>query len=324
MLALWLASAVLVEGDAACPSPAAVQQRLAPLLPEVAGPHPDRARVDLSAAGAVTVTLYGPDGTLIGTRTLPAEGSCDERARAAAVILGTWESDVHPVFERPARPTSASAGGPRAAQPAPSGSLSAPARSAAAPAAVRTTPASATKVSAPWELGAGLLGGLTGGALAPGAQVVAGLFPVRAWRVRLALLGDGERSLSVGSGRGRWSRWSAAVGPQVHVGGALWSVDAHASALVGWFSVQGEGFPVAYRGSGVDVGALAGVRLVGPGGKALRAWLSLEAARWLGRREVTELVAGEHVDVPRWSAFLSAGVSFFFRPSAPSAPGPQL
>ncbi|MDF3069531.1 MAG: hypothetical protein K0R38_5132 [Polyangiaceae bacterium] len=44
------------------------------------------------------VELRSADATSIGERLLPVEGSCDELAQAAAVVLSAWLSDVHPDF----------------------------------------------------------------------------------------------------------------------------------------------------------------------------------------------------------------------------------
>ena len=44
------------------------------------------------------VVLKAADASVIGERTLPLEGSCDELAQAAAVVLSAWLTDVHPDF----------------------------------------------------------------------------------------------------------------------------------------------------------------------------------------------------------------------------------
>lgn len=162
-----------------------------------------------------------------------------------------------------------------------------------------------------WDAGAGVLGGLAGGTLAPGGQVVAGVFPLGRWGARLALLGEGDRSVDVGSGRGRWSRWVAAVGPQVRLARGDWALDAHVSGQVGRFSVRGEGYPVTYGGTGVDAGVQAGLRLVGPRVGWVRPWLAFDAGRWMGRRTVNELIQGRAEEIPPWVAFMSGGASLF-------------
>ena len=122
-------AAITVNGDATCPLPSDVAVRLSSLLPgasatdagapsESAGDGGDVARID-TAEDALEIVLRRSDGTLIGRRRLLAEGTCDERARAVAIVLATWESDVHPAFRgpvpqpppTPARPVAPAAAG---------------------------------------------------------------------------------------------------------------------------------------------------------------------------------------------------------------------
>jgi len=103
----WLAlsgSAVTVEGDSRCPTAPEIAARVAELLPPVttAASLPDRARVD-DQGDALRISVQRPDGSLIGERTLARSFPCPDLAAAAAVIIATWESDVHPNFGKPCR-----------------------------------------------------------------------------------------------------------------------------------------------------------------------------------------------------------------------------
>src|SRR5262249_18315952 len=153
------------------------------------------------------VTLARPDGTTIGERALDRGYPCADLASAAAVVIATWESDVHPEFRLP--PPLAPPPAPRAPSPP-------------APPVVSASPAPAP-AGARWDVGAGITGSLapSSGGTAPalGALVVASWTPA-AHRVgaRLAVAGTMERELPLGSARVRWQRTNLALGPQLRLG----------------------------------------------------------------------------------------------------------
>jgi hypothetical protein len=87
-----------IASDTACPAPDAIGRGLAEILGLSATEHlKEAARLAHGDAGLV-VTLRDPDGRVLGERALPLEGTCDELARAATVVLATWLSDAHPEF----------------------------------------------------------------------------------------------------------------------------------------------------------------------------------------------------------------------------------
>jgi hypothetical protein len=102
LLALWTAGAeMVVRSDTACPSAAAVAAEIAPLLPAGAhvtvssaagggAPVADRAEV-VSEHGRRYVRLRDSEGRVVRERALRARLDCDAAARAAAVLLATWE-----------------------------------------------------------------------------------------------------------------------------------------------------------------------------------------------------------------------------------------
>jgi len=170
----------------------------------------------------------------------------------------------------------------------------------------------ASAATATWDLGAGVLGVLAASQMTASVRVVATATPLAHWGGRLALEGAGERSVAAGSGEGRWSRWSASLGPQYRVtlaSGGLQG-EGHLSAQGALFQVQGQGYPVSYEVRGFDVGGAAGVRLLASG-RRWRPWLALDGTRWLGRRTVRELVTGQERQIPSWMASAAVGFSFF-------------
>src|SRR5262245_50069217 len=62
----------------------------------------DVAKVE-HASDKLHVELRDPEGVVIAERTLDGGASCAELARMVAIVIASWESDVHPEFVR--RPT---------------------------------------------------------------------------------------------------------------------------------------------------------------------------------------------------------------------------
>jgi hypothetical protein len=291
------ARSVTVDGAATCPTAAEVAVRLSSLLaPANSG---DKARID-TVDDAVEIVLRRADGTLIGRRRLQAQGPCDERARIAAIVLATWESDIHPAFEREAAPP--------LAPPEPPAPLPAPATDV-----VKAMPTVAvTRAPAKWELGVGAATSVAGGTFVAGARVTGAFVRASGIGAQMVIAGEGDRSTAAGSGQAVWSRVTAGAGPvyRRHLG--PWAVDGNLAVVAAMFRVHGQQYPVGYQGSGWDGGVAAGVRLIAPG-KAWRPWLAIDATRWLDRRDVREAVSGQAREIPPWAASTSLGVSFFGR-----------
>ena len=122
MSTLLVTAPVEVRGGGRCPSSTEVAQHLAELLPAAAANRPpDLVHLDAAEPdrGGVTLTLRRADGTLLARKSLArsrtestAESrdgglrgspdgapTCADLAAAAALIVATWESDVHPEFK---------------------------------------------------------------------------------------------------------------------------------------------------------------------------------------------------------------------------------
>jgi hypothetical protein len=294
-LLVSLGPVVTVEGDAVCPTAADVAARLATLLPARATDvAPDVARLELRE-GALLVTLTGADGTSIGERALDSGFPCGDLASAAAVVIATWESDVHPEFRLAAPP----AVPPPPPPPAP------PVVTAAPP---PSPPASTL------DVGAGLLGSLAPGAggVAPAVgAIVAGSWTPGGRRlgVRLALAGTIDRELPLGTGHVRWQRTDVALGPQLRLAstGAPWAVDLHAEAMAGWLIASGNGFATDLQDGTLDPGLGAGARLnLGRG--MFVPWLEASLAAWL--RQQAAYAGASVVGLPRFEATLALGLSY--------------
>src|SRR5689334_16461182 len=84
---------VTVVGTTTCPTPEAVQEELTHLLAPAAAM--DRAELNMRKAGP-TLELLGPSGEPLASRVLEQRGGCQDLAKAAAVILATWEMELRP------------------------------------------------------------------------------------------------------------------------------------------------------------------------------------------------------------------------------------
>lgn len=294
-----------IEGGATCPTASEVALRFSALMapawapaadaPSVPAPDDgDRARIEI-IDDMVEIVLRRADGTLIGRRRLPAQGSCDERARVASIVLATWHSDVHPAF---VREVAAEVVPP----PAPS-----PTTDVVKP--LPPVPPSA-RGQATWDLGFGISSSVAGGAFVPGARLRGSFLRANGIGAHLTAAGEGDRSTTAGSGQAVWSRFTAGAGATYRRHLGAWAIDTDLTLLAALFRVHGEQYPVSYQDHGVDGGVSAGVRLIAPG-RTWRAWLAIDVTRWLNPREVREAVSGQVREIPSWAGSTSLGFSFF-------------
>src|SRR5262249_43132562 len=134
------------------------------------------------------------------------------------------------------------------------------------------------------DAGAGLSGSIAPGSgsvgAAAGGLIVAGVTG-RRLGARLALAAGTERELPLGTGRVRWRRLVAGLGPAVRLEPvAPVMVDLHLEALVAAVSAAGQGFTNDLGASSADPGVGAGARVLFGRG-AVVPWLDLSGAGWL-------------------------------------------
>ena len=294
---LWLAlqPVVVIESEAICPTATDVAERVTSLLPvREKKDAPDLARIS-DRGDAWIVTLALPDRTPIAERVLDRAFPCADLASAAAVIIATWESDVHPEF-----------------RPAP---LPAPPPRQAPVVAVASRPAATAPAPSALDVGAGLTGSLaptsSGAGPALGALVVANWLPAsRRVGARLALAAGAVRELPLGSGRVQWRRLAAALGPTLRLPSATtsWALDLHAEALVAGLLTTGAGFTKDISDASLDAGLGGGTRLFWRG-RTVEPWVELDAGGWLRQQTAFATPGTLSVDVPRLELTLALGLS---------------
>jgi hypothetical protein len=288
---------VRVMGTATCPTPAAIERRLAelPARRAASGESPRTVWVDRDATGAVVLRLGGGGGQ--EERRLPGDLPCDELAAAAAVTVATWllgSSAEGPVSAPPSQPPVL-----RAQPPAPTRAVDSPA-------------------VARGDLGVGASASFAP-AWAPGATArgsIASAGNVR-WGVTAFAGWEAPRRMALGEGRVRWWRASGGLGLQRVVGGQGGvGVQLHLEAAVAWIALAGEGFEENHHAGGLSPGATAGVRLVLAGeGRHLAPWIDLTLAAWpLGQRAMA-MPSGAQEIVPRLALALTVGVAWLAWPA---------
>jgi hypothetical protein len=292
-----------VESDSDCPSAANVEAAVAVLAPPEDGVG---LRASVSMAGdSLHIELWRADGSRAGDRMVPAEGgSCDDRARVAAVVIATYERELR----GPDLPVAAPAAAISGALPA----IAAPPANATA--VSRTISATAT-VTADRELSVALEeqmtlagGGSTAAALAVTAASDLG---ARGGRLRPGLVMVGsipsDRTVDLGQGQGHFRRWSAAAGPRLGValGGGV-RVEPRLLLEASRIDVHGEGYPMSLSSGGTEMACTGGVRL-----RLLRAhvapFVAADVRRALTQSAVTVPDLGLSRSLPTWELQLSVG-----------------
>ncbi len=267
-----VAGPVVVEGSSGCPTPQQVADALAPLLPDgrtVA--RPDRARL-APADGALEVELVDAAGARLGLRRVMANASCADLAGAAAVIVATWEAELHPGLTAPL-----------------------------------SLPASAPPRPLAWEVAAGLTGFYDGVAPAAGASVEASLGrPGLAARV--AVSGELPREAPLGPGRVAWTRPALSLGARWRFARGRLRIDLYAEAIAALLVVGGRGFDTPHQDYDFDPGLGGGARLALRFGR-VAPWVGVGVRGWLRRQTAVTPEPTGSLDLPRIEGSLSLGVA---------------
>ncbi len=298
MIAVALAVALAlrgidVVGDATCPAPAEVAAQVAALGPAPDGDAPTAKVIVARTERTLRLELVGPNSNDLATRELPAEGSCEDLATAAAIVVASWRANLDPDLAPSVR-LPANAPSPAIATP---------------PAVIRAAPA--PRASTPFAIGLGLVASETGGALAPGAVLVGalGLGP-RGLALDASVSGTTSRTADVGalSGAASWTRATLALGPALQFGDARVRGDVHLQALGALLHVRGVGVPNATSDTTVELGVGAGAR-VDLVGTTSTVWVGFDAREWPGDQRLTVANTKDASQLPRLELVGSVGIS---------------
>ncbi|HEY5281182.1 MAG TPA: hypothetical protein VIM14_00190 [Polyangia bacterium] len=230
LLGVLIAVHPVIASHLGCPSSRDIESQLSVLLPDTAQP----GTVVVSAATDGLLVDLRPDNlAFAATRTLTVGSDCEERARAAAVVISTW----WPVTGATPRPPEATA-------------------------TVSAEPAATDTRARSFALGAGSFASLVSDGAAVGGRLEADWLPrwARGFGLRMSSAYTGSHTSPVGQGQAQWSRATAEIGPTYSLGHARF--DAGAVASLFW--IRGTGFEVSQRSQGSAVGATLGARMAWP------------------------------------------------------------
>jgi hypothetical protein len=284
---------IVVEGS--CPSAAAVEAQLQPLLPSDSE-RDERLRA-LSAHiepldELLRVEVRSESGGLLTVRDLERAAPCPALAAAAAVVIASAVASL-----------------PRAAPEPPPAPLPPP----------PPPPPRPPRLS--WEVGAAAVLAMTSQALTGGGSLEVQLSPPRLFgqrpsrfgvRVGATAMGLRRQLLPVDAnapdGAVDWMRVQVLVAPRYR----LWLdrplVEVYAGMLGAAVLTTGSGFLRSYRGQGFDLGIAGGLR-VGRGWERLSLWGELGFAGWLIPQELVLAGSPPSARLPAWDILLSVGSS---------------
>ncbi len=268
-------------------------------------------------ASSLYVELRGEGSVIIGQRELPDEGSCDELAQAAAVVLGAWLTDVHPDFAgalpEPAAPPPPPPPPPPPEEPAPASEPAAEPPPSVPPAPIRRE-AEVPRPRAPGrpralQLGAAAALDFTANELAPGAGLNLDYgFSERGFGLAAFGIVTKKRTESLGPGVVSWRRWPVGAGPRYRIRAAYLQLDISAGPVAGWLYLEGKGFDDNAQDAGLSWGGFGSVRLAFP--KDLSPVLTLNAQIYPGKSTayVTGVSPEQEWPLPTLSLSLLAGI----------------
>jgi hypothetical protein len=244
----------LVAGET-CPAPVDVEARVRAILHLAVEQQLSEGFVVERHESGLYVELRSADSTLIGQRTLPAEGSCDELAQAAAVVLSAWLNDAHPDFAGALPPAAPPDPEPEPTPPPEPVVEPKPAPPPAPPPAPRATP------SRRLQVGVGFGAELSGESFAPSALVTLGFVPVAGgFGVSGVLAASSSRQLPLGPGQVAWRRWPFGVGPSFRALTPNVGFELNAGPALAWLHLDGSNFVRSSAQDGFEPGGFAQLR----------------------------------------------------------------
>jgi hypothetical protein len=293
VLLLWVAASpvqvVQPVGDG-CPAGEEVELALASMLTGAPTASRDVARLQ-RAGDALHVELVDPQGGVIAERTVAGGGSCAELAQITAIVIASWESDVHPEFVRePAEIVQVR----RAPPPDP-------------PPAIAPPPPAAT-----YDVAGGVSFGQAD-TVAAGASLGAAWFPrgvgLGLWTL---VAGDMPRTVAVGPHEARWRRWTANLEAAHRWTRGRFAIDPHGGLTLGWVTTEGVDYTQNRSDSAFSLGGTAGIRLSQWFARRAALWVDVRGFYFLRQESVYGTGAGTTVSeaaLPSWGAVASVGLA---------------
>jgi hypothetical protein len=232
---LLSASQVAISGDTDCPTPADIRRYLVPLLPDTRdAAAPDRVVLEMGSENELQVILTSVEGVVLKKRAIPRSSTCDHLAETVAVLIASWETELHPGWSPIIEPPSERPNAP---------------------------PSNTNNGLAAWTtIGTSLSD--AAGSIAPAVSLGFALGPRRGrWTARLSAIGVAAHKATLGPGEISWKRLSAAAGIGTTVGSGPIDLDIEVAGVGGAIVVTGHGFSSNQTVVRPDVGLSLGARL---------------------------------------------------------------
>lgn len=281
LLGLGLLASLRVTAEGACPTAAAVEAQLQPLLPQLQDVPPARAHLE-PLDELLRVEVRSENGALLTVHDLQRAAPCADLAAAAAVVI-----------------SSALLSAQRVPAPLQIALPVAPPRPLPPP---RPPPPQV-------DAGIAVLVAAAGAGLAAGGSLLLHAAPSgRALGVRIGLSGTGLRREPLGAAGALWTRAQLELGPRYRLRPGRVLVDVHAHAAAALVYAAGQDFTVNYQNFGWDAGLGAGVRVGVRLGWVLP-WVGVAVTGYLRPQALLAVGAQESGSLPRFDALLSLGLS---------------
>jgi hypothetical protein len=276
--ALLLAALPVRVESAACPSGVEIEASLTSMLSTASGvAGHDVAKVE-RLDGKLRVELSDDKSVIIAERVLDGHGSCAELAQLAAIVIASWESDVHPEFVRP-----------HAEPPAPPPPTFAP--NGAYEVSLGATLSQAGKPAAGGSLGTAWFPRGTGFGLS------------------LLVAGGMSRTLDLGVGQARWRHWTGNPEIAWRYWRAGLAVDGHGGLALGWLETSGADFSENRSSTTFSLAVTAGIRSAWWFSRHIAAWIDLRGLYFTRGEVVYSTPAGGEAEVPRLEGIVSLGLA---------------
>jgi hypothetical protein len=291
---LLAATPVQVEAEN-CPSGRDIEPALASMLPPMPeGRLPDVARV-VHQGDRLQIELINADAAVIAERWFDQTGTCADRAALVAVVIASWESDVHPEFARPH------------AEPIPAAAVAAP--------AANQDDRGTVPVDQSFDLAAGPTLSLAD-SLAVGGSIAA------TWVARgtglganLSAAGETARTLNLAGAQANWRRWAIATDADWRLASGRATLDIHGGLALGLLSANGARFDRNRSTLSFAPGARAGARLSWWLTRNIAVCLDVAGIYWLRQQIVYAQPVPAQQDVPRFQGVAMLGVAVGRAPS---------
>jgi hypothetical protein len=283
---------VQVESQS-CPSGLEVEQALASMLPSLPDPtRRDVARITRVDRG-LHIELVNPEAAVVAERLLDVEGSCAELAAMAAVVIATWESDVHPEF----------AGSHT--EPIPATSKTEDGAFAILPPTHPPTQSSLAYYDVALGPSLSLGNSLAAGGTISGTWIRRGT----GLGLRAFAAGEATRTIDLDHGQARWRRWLGSLESDWRLARGRAALDVHAGLAFSWLSATGVNFPQNQSPSSYSPGVTLGIRSSWGITRHLAICLDLVGAYWTRGQTASSVPVAVPREFPRSLALASVGLA---------------